>query len=290
MSNNYDVPELVFNDEYTSTSNQIKSSLYTYDSTKNCNHNYDYIKKLVDGSQSTLFLGKEKAEKGGFELDQNKKYVIKRINKANNWKDELYILQKFKKLNCKRVLNIVDFYENYHYAYIITEYHGSNLLKKIKKFPLELNLKISKNIALCVKECHDNNIVHLDIKLDNLVVKNDNFDIILIDFGHAEILNDSHKDSILRCNFNYGTDDYLCPEGHKYVYSKKSDIWSFGVCMYNLITFEYLFDDIALDQEYITKCINKNIKDIVIKDLLLRCLDYDPEKRPTIDQILKCLN
>ena len=90
-----------------------------------------------------------------------------------------------------------------------------------------------------IKYCHDNNIIHRDIKPDNLMFGSSNGDfshIILIDFGHSRIL---RKDQITSST-GIGTLHFNSPElimrkfdkniSHNY----KTDIWSIGVCVVTL--------------------------------------------------------
>lgn len=87
-----------------------------------------------------------------------------------------------------------------------------------------------------VQFCHQNNIVHRDIKLDNILLSVDNegkvFDVKLADFGKAIWLDD---DDELRgmC----GTIGYMAPEmlTKAQNYGKEIDNWCMGVCLYALV-------------------------------------------------------
>jgi serine/threonine protein kinase len=172
--------------------------------------------------------------------------------------------------------------------YIITEYKGPDLLSKFKSFseqdllgPEGLGIKM----ALCIKECHDKNVAHLDIKLDNFLLdKHDNNNIILIDFGHSEILD--HSDEVRECKFNYGTNQYICPEGSEYTYSKKSDIWSLGVCLL-VLALKRNFYHVNLYDPEIIKEYTDQIKDQKLKDVIVNCLQINYEERPTIEKIIE---
>ena len=91
---------------------------------------------------------------------------------------------------------------------------------------------------------HDKNIVHTDLKLDNILVINNledikynkDINIKICDFGT------SHH-TTQKCNFNIGTVDYSAPECIIGLpYGKSIDIWSFGCILYEIITGQCLFD------------------------------------------------
>lgn len=86
-----------------------------------------------------------------------------------------------------------------------------------------------------------NNIIHRDIKLDNIVINRNNQkgeeggekDIIIkiIDFGFA-----IQSNTIIKCHQIIGTPQYISPESIQGIYSHRSDIWSCGIIFYALLT------------------------------------------------------
>lgn len=305
LSDIYDLPDPLFNN-LVSTSSQYPSVYKTYQ-IKSCDFmfpldiipdKYSYIRKLSDGSESVLYLVSDKNEN---------KLIIKKIPKYNHWREELYILNIIRKKNPINLIRLVDFYENYKYAYVITEYSGSYDLSRYVDINSPYNVcrskKLAKDMIICIKECHDMNIAHLDIKCENFIVKDDHSEqhgeqhgehnsLVLIDFGHAELLK---EDGIIAANSMYGTEDYLCPEGYNKFYSKKSDIWSFGICVCLLLTGSFVFKhseylkDRKIYQEKLESFIfrKKEFINDESNDFIRKCLEYDPLDRPSIDDLLK---
>ena len=82
-----------------------------------------------------------------------------------------------------------------------------------------------------IKVCHDNNILHRDIKLDNIMFRNSTCkaeDLVLIDFGHSRFIDQERVYS-----YSYGTIEFNSPElldNHPYTFA--TDIWSLGVICY----------------------------------------------------------
>ena len=109
------------------------------------------------------------------------------------------------------------------------------------------------------------------------------------DFGIAKGL----KSTWEKAKTMVGTPYYLSPEiiTNK-PYDSKSDIWALGVLLYELMTFKMPFNAVSLPLLSIK--INRGvyqpppgIYSSEIKDLLKKCLTLEPEKRPSIDEILK---
>ena len=86
-----------------------------------------------------------------------------------------------------------------------------------------------------IKECHDNQIIHRDIKPQNIIVDVHTFQMKIIDFGlslHTESLLD--RSHFKKC----GTVGYMAPEvynSHQKTYDEKCDMFSFGVIAYMLL-------------------------------------------------------
>lgn len=256
---------------------------------------YTSVKGMGDGSASLIFEGNDNQE--------NKKVIIKKISKKEHWRKELDVLKKLKFSDSGRLLKYVDFFESQRSSYIITEfYEGFDLFEHIDinvPYTPKKALTICLEMAKCIKECHDNNIIHLDIKCENYMVKsrklfeNGKPNIVLIDFGHAEIIPDNESIQKLRRGYNYGTSYYTCPEGYiEKIHSSKSDIWSLGICLSLLVTGDYPY--VGKKEEYYRNSVMNNVslsKELnpKIAKLITEMLDIVPYKRPTIDESIEKL-
>lgn len=249
---------------------------------------YKYLYKICSGSSSKLYKAYDKNE--------CQHVIIKKINKNNEWFNEIYMLYMLK--NNNNIINIIDIYDSSLYIYIVFKYYCSDkdILKKIQNDIPYTEYKgkiLLKKMLDCIKICHDSNISHLDIKFDNFIYshyKSDvDYSIVLIDFGHSEIL---PKNKLKKHNTSYGTSYFLCPEGFKGYRSLFSDIWSFGICVYILLIGEYPFNGSSED-EYVhnlksnrlRKNLLNNISDDA-KDVIIKCLKHDPFDRPTVNELV----
>lgn len=290
--NKQDINEILkFYDPPTTSSQDIIGQRTYCISKNNQNNKYIFEKKLNDGSSCVIHLGKNK--------DNNEKVVIKEISKRHNWRKELNILKKLSESETGRILKYIDYFETHMNSYIVTKYYeGYDLFEHIDinvPYPEKEAYELFNEMCQCIKECHDNNIVHLDIKCENYMVKKENLfpikqgNLILIDFGHSEKIKENTDIDDIQIGSEHGTKYYLSPEGYDKVYSSKSDIWSLGICFCLLITGDYPYS--GSEREYMWNAINSNIKlrgniSKRSKMIIELCLKPDPRERPTINQLI----
>ena len=143
-------------------------------------------------------------------------------------------------------------------------------------------------IALAIKHIHSKRILHRDLKTQNIFLTSQG-DIKIGDFGIARVLQhtyDCAKTAI-------GTPYYLSPEiCQEKPYNQKSDIWSIGCILYEMLTLKHAFDSNSmkglvlkiLRSNYppISNCYSDDVKSL-IDDLLCK----DPAKRPSIQKVIE---
>ena len=191
--------------------------------------------------------------------------------------------------------------------YVMDFYSRGNLFYYLRRMEFGLYEKhakvIFKKIVLAIKFCHDRNISHLDIKPLNIVFDK-KFEPKLIDYGFAEKYLNSKLEPII-FKGRKGTENYISPEmwtkkGYKGV---EADIFSLGAVLFNLVTGKSGFLSSKRSDTGYKLIINKKdnyeeywefIKSITkvnfseeFKNLYIKMVAYNPEDRPTIEQILE---
>jgi len=243
-----------------------------------------------------------------------KSFIKDELKNRDNMEKILYETNLMRKLNHPNITKILETFEDDKYIFIIMEYiNGGNLFSFVKK-RRKLSEKISKflfrQIIEGIQHIHSKNIVHRDIKLENILIDLNNR-IKICDFGIGIML-DSENDLI---HEQCGTPMYMAPE--IILNSKKDgykgfpvDIWSAGIALYimlsGMLPFSYRKSDsdnkemnnsLSLSKHHNNNyelqysIINKNPRKIKkisseAKDLLKGLLNKDPNKRLTIEEIL----
>ncbi|HJZ10509.1 MAG TPA: serine/threonine-protein kinase, partial [Acidobacteriota bacterium] len=150
-------------------------------------------------------------------------------------------------LSHPNICSIYDIGESNDYMYIAMEYiEGTSLMERIRGGPLETHeaIEIAIQIADALEEARKKNIVHRDIKSSNILLT-PRKQVKLLDFGlakttvssAAELSHLSTEQRLTESGMVVGTVSYMSPEqalGHPV--DHKSDIFSFGVVLYEMLT------------------------------------------------------
>lgn len=180
----------------------------------------------------------------------NIKYALKTLPKVNPIDPTLDDLNKrlirdlrneikiMSELDHPNILRIQEWFETENQIYVILDLcTGGDLLTRIEKsFSTFSESKICSYVRMmlsAIKYCHDHQVVHRDIKLENFVFENESSEspLKLIDFGFSRHFRKSELMSR-----SVGTCYYVAPEVVDGEYDNKCDIWSLGVVTYVLFT------------------------------------------------------
>ena len=259
---------------------------------------YKILKNIGNGSYGDVFLA--------YNIYTNEKVAIKKIYKSNEQLlsdgiilDEIEIL---KNLNHPDIVKIIEFYGTDEAYYIVNEYcGGGELYDKAIGYMSETQISvIFKQILSGLSYLHSKNIVHRDLKLENILISDteyvditgeEYFDIKIIDFGNARIFD---KKTISN-NSIVGSSYYIAPEVFLRKYNKECDLWSAGVILYMLIVGSPPFcgeNDKKVFSNIKTGIFDKNDKRWInasneVKDLICKLLVYEPKKRLTANEALQ---
>lgn len=185
---------------------------------------------IGQGSYSNVYLGR----------DSNEQLVAIKVVNANSLNDQemrrLYSeidivrrLIEFPHENIVKYLNVIDEGE---FVYIIMEYCDSGDLSSILGRPMKEHIAqyYLQQIASGLKHLNDMHIFHRDLKPRNIMLTNNKKTIKITDFGFAKPTYQSLHHSMC------GSPLYMAPEIlHKKPYSTKTDLWSIGVILYEML-------------------------------------------------------
>ena len=111
-------------------------------------------------------------------------------------KRELRMLQR---MHHENIVDFVEAFKRKGNLFLVFEYVEKNLLEILQDSPRGLEPKLIRHFMyqLCkaIKYLHDQNVIHRDVKPENLLV-NENMDLKLCDFGFARLISGSSKERL----------------------------------------------------------------------------------------------
>lgn len=253
---------------------------------------YQMIKLLGEGAYGKAYLVRSNTDR--------RYCVIKIINIENmtekEKKDTLTESRILKQLEHQNIIKLKEVFMAKKPQFtlnIVTEYaDGGDLAKRIneqngKFFSESQIINWFTQIALALYHIHSRLIIHRDIKPQNVFLTKKG-DVKLGDFGIAKCLEGTWQKA-MTC---IGTPYYLSPEIlMDKPYSFKTDIWSLGVLLYQMTMLKLPFDSKSfhklslkiLKGKYspIADCFS-----VELKELVKSLLQTNPDKRPTIKDVL----
>ncbi len=256
---------------------------------------YEIIKKIASGGMADIYLGQD--------IKLKRKVAIKILseNFSNNksfvarFKREAQILAR---LNHQNIVSVYDWGNFDGYYFICMEYIEGLSLKEIieRKGIINPRLAAKYAIGICgaLEVAHSNNLIHRDIKPQNILITKENI-VKVTDFGIAKSVVDDATKTI---NI-IGTASYISPEqaSGKNI-DCRTDIYSVGVVLYEMLTADIPFrgeNSIEISLKHINE---KPVKPSALVDsimpdierIVLHCLEKNPENRyPSISNLKKDL-
>ena len=268
---------------------------------ENPSKKYKVLDLLGSGSFGKVFKAVNNITRNLVAIKKTKKYLTKNkdLGEPNyiHVKNEIEIL---KKLNHPSIVKIYEVYDIREFYFQINEYCKYNNLYDYYKFHLSEKqiCIILYQILSGVLYLHEHNIVHRDLKLENIMVDHIEKDLTtsepyffikIIDFGSCKVFNKEKKETQL-----IGTSYYIAPEVINKSYNEKCDLWSVGVILYMLIGKKPPFDGYNLNkifEKIIEEEYNKHSRKILdfsdeVRDLLDKLLEKNIEKRLSAKEAL----
>ncbi len=259
---------------------------------------YKIIKSIGEGGMANVYLAED--------------IVLKREVALKMLRGELSNQDKFLKRFQKEALalsasssshpNIVDMYdvgEDKDYHYIVMEYIEGETLKKLLTRRGHLTLTevvdISLQLTSGVAHAHNSYIIHRDLKPQNIMIQKDGL-VKITDFGIATA---SNQASLTLTNSIMGSVHYLPPEqASGKPATIKSDIYSLGIIMYEMLTGELPFNgdsavEIALKhmKEPLPSIRKRNPKvPLALENIVIKATAKNPKNRyDNVNEMVKDL-
>ena len=202
---------------------------------------YEMIEKIGNGGMATVYRATDKILK---------RDVAVKILRDEFTTDEEFIkrfeveAQSAARLTHPNIVSIYDVGTEGNLNYIVMELIQGKTLKEIiveerGPLPWKWSVNVAIQIASALETAHKNNIVHRDIKPHNIIITEDGIAKVT-DFGIAKAVSNS---TITAFGTTIGSVHYFSPEHARGGYTDaKSDLYSLGVVMYEMVTGRVPFD------------------------------------------------
>jgi len=245
---------------------------------------YKIVEKIASGGMADVYLG--------YDLQLERKVAVKILHESyassknfvNRFKSEAQILAK---LNNPNIVMVYDWGEFEGLYFIAMEYIQGESLKEVieKKGALNPETIVNYSMQICnaLEIAHDNNLIHRDIKPQNILITAEG-KVKVADFGIAK----STAADITKTMNIVGTAHYVSPEqAQGKVLDLRTDIYSLGIVMYEMLTADLPFrggSSIDISLRHISEQPTLPSKIILtvpekLEKIIMKCLEKNPSNR-----------
>ncbi|KAL8216606.1 hypothetical protein R6Q57_023443 [Mikania cordata] len=238
-----------------------------------------YNELLGRGAFKTVYKGFDEVE--GIEVAWNQVMLDDAMHSPAHLErvySEVHLLRTLKHVNIiKSYVSWVD--DEKKIINMITELFTSGNLRQYRKKHKSVDLKAIKNWArqilqgLAYLHSHEPPIIHRDLKCDNIFVNGNHGEVKIGDLGLATLRLRPTAKSVI------GTPEFMAPELYEEEYNELVDIYSFGMCILELITCEYPYSECKNHAQIYKKVISgikpvalSKVKDPQVKEFIEKCL------------------
>lgn len=239
-----------------------------------------YIEVLGKGASKTVYRAFDEIE--GVEVAWNQVKVNDVLQSPEDLErlySEVHLLKTLKHKN------IIKFFSSWidtktRNINFITEMFTSGTLRQYRQKHKRVDLRAVKNWArqilrgLLYLHSHDPPIIHRDLKCDNIFVNGNQGEVKIGDLGLAAILCKSHS-----AHSVIGTPEFMAPELYDEEYNELVDIYAFGMCLLEMLTFEYPYSECSNPAQIYKKVTSGKkpaalykVKDPEVRQFVEKCL------------------
>ncbi|HLJ36175.1 MAG TPA: protein kinase [Ktedonobacteraceae bacterium] len=243
---------------------------------------YELGQRIAQGGMAEVYLG--------FDRRVKRQVAVKVLY----GRDESFV-RRFERealavgaLSHDHILPLYDFGEQRPWYYLVMPYVEGGTLREYllrrKRLTLEEAASFTDQIASALQYAHDQGVMHRDVKPSNILLRPDGY-AYLVDFGLAKAM--MGGEALTNSGAMVGTPEYMAPEQSNGVNDYRSDIYSLGIILYQMLTGRVPFtaeSPVAVSLKHIQTMpvapreINSDIPESV-EAVILKALAKDPNER-----------
>ncbi|KAL4445118.1 hypothetical protein ABPG74_018846 [Tetrahymena malaccensis] len=240
-----------------------------------------------------------------YALKEIQKAIIKENKLTNRIQSEIEIM--YKQQNNENIIKLYSHFEDSFTVYLVMEYvEGWNLkqLSYVQTLDKSLKISIISQIGQGIKYLHEQNVIHRDLKPDNILINTKN-QVKISDFGWSNYFPQNNRKRITRLQTPQNKfSPFVCPDitlmmGH----SEKVDIWCYGMLIYFVLSdgnhpFGIPENYASAEQAVISNAEANMRQNIFLfdpnielqfpnsTDLISKMLNKDQNARPSINEVM----
>ncbi|XP_010906946.1 probable serine/threonine-protein kinase WNK3 isoform X1 [Elaeis guineensis] len=253
-----------------------------------------YREILGKGAFKTVYKAFDELE--GMEVAWNQVKVADVLRNSDDLErlySEVHLLKTLKHKNIIKFYNswVDTKHDNINF---ITEVFTSGTLRQYRKKHKHVDVRALKNWSrqilsgLLYLHSHDPPVIHRDLKCDNIFVNGNHGEVKIGDLGLAAILRHAHS-----AHSVIGTPEFMAPELYEEEYNELVDIYAFGMCLLELVTFEYPYSECTNAAQIYKKVTSgvkpaslAKVKDPTIKQFIEKCIANASERLPARELLM----
>ncbi|GHO50037.1 serine/threonine protein kinase [Ktedonospora formicarum] len=243
---------------------------------------YELHRRVAQGATSEVYLGFDRRVQRGVAVKvlygSTEPFVQRFEHEA----------QAIGALSHNHILPLYDFGAQRPWYYLVMPFIEGGTLRDYLYYRERLTLdeagSFLHQIASALQHAHDHDVLHRDVKPSNILLRPDGY-AYLADFGLAKAKIDADTSS--NVNTTVGTPEYMAPEQSNGISDYRSDIYSLGIILYQMLTGRVPFSaetPVAITLKHIQtqpappSQLNADIP-TSIEEVILRALAKDPDQR-----------
>ncbi len=246
---------------------------------------YQILSKIGSGGTSIVYKAKRLADDKVVAIKIVREELDNIKENERHFHLEAEALSKMSHRNIRRILGVGQWNDS---LYMVTEFVDGMTLKDIisaGQLSHKKALDYALQIIAGIEHAHRKDIIHRDIKPQNIIVSNDGT-VKIVDFGIARMTSQTTR--TMAGKDVVGSVHYLSPEQARGAQvDNRSDIYSFGILLYEMFTGKVPFEGteaVSIAMRHVNQIpeppqsVNSDITS-GINDIIVKCIQKDPENR-----------